>query len=182
MDATKDKYQFEVTWRPFLLRHDTPPEGTPKAPNTPSNPRVNPRLKAVGEAVGVNFTGACDVRPNTVPGHMLTDLATKQGKADELQNVLFRNYFTDGIDIGNKDNLMKAAVEAGLEAASAAAALKDAALEKRVRQEAKEYSMRGVSGVPFFIIGDTPAFSGAQDPSAFYKHFEEAAEPASSSK
>ena len=60
-----------VIWRPFLLRPNEPLEGTPKAPNTPDNPRVGVQLKAAGAAAGIDFTGKTDRAPNTLLAHSL---------------------------------------------------------------------------------------------------------------
>ena len=65
----------EVRWHPYQLRPATSREGAPKAPSTPENPRVGQRLKAAGQAVGIDFTGKTDRTPNTLSAHTLLDYA-----------------------------------------------------------------------------------------------------------
>ena len=97
-----------------------PPEGVPKQGKGAEN--VNPRLRAAGEAVGINFTGACDRAPNSTEAHALLAYAAKVSpdKQNALQEVLFRHYFTDGLYPAGA-NLAAAATEAGLDGAAAQA-------------------------------------------------------------
>ena len=50
----------------YQLRPNHPPEGVLKAPDTPDNPRVGQRMREMGEANGIKFTGKCDRSPNTL--------------------------------------------------------------------------------------------------------------------
>ena len=50
--------EFTIKWHPFLLRPGMPENGKPKT--GPRSSRVGARLKQVGDAVGINFTGATD--------------------------------------------------------------------------------------------------------------------------
>lgn len=153
-----------------------PEEGREKKPNTPSNPRVPPRLYQAGVAAGCEFTGACDRHPNTVKAHCLLKFALdRSGPAlqHQLQDVLFRGYFHDGLypDI---DNLVVMGAEVGLDQDEVREFLASRTAEAEVRAEAEDYSMRGVNGVPFFIFNGKPMFSGAQSEQTFLRAFEDA--------
>ena len=91
------QHKVEVRWLPFLLRPNMPPEGVLKKGVGLQN--VNPRLRAAGAAVGINFTGACERAPNSVEAHALLAYAAKMApaKQNDVQEVLFRHYFTDGL-------------------------------------------------------------------------------------
>jgi predicted DsbA family dithiol-disulfide isomerase len=104
--SVREHFVVNVRWLPFLLRPDEPLAGTPKAPDSASNPRVGQRLKQAGAAVGIDFTGATDRAPNTVMAHALSEYAGRQeggegaknrGLQNRLMEVLFRQYFTDGV-------------------------------------------------------------------------------------
>jgi len=175
MRSAQSTHQFKVRWRPFLLRPNMPEDGKEKAPDTPDNPRVGARLKAAGKTVGIDFTGKTDRYPNSVLAHTLLAFAL-QNKGEDVQNqlseVLFRHYFTDGL-YPNVSNLVLAAQEVGFDEQQARVSLNDAALQTQVKREAQEYSSGGVSGVPYFFINGNRAFSGAQDPSTFLGAFEQ---------
>mmetsp|Transcript_41120 Transcript_41120/g.96091 ORF Transcript_41120/g.96091 Transcript_41120/m.96091 type:complete len:178 (+) Transcript_41120:158-691(+) len=164
MEQAADRFDFApIRWHPFLLRPDMPLEGVPKPPDTPSNPRVNSRLKAIGESVGIDFTGKCDVRPNSLLAHCLATVADQEGKGDHLQEVLFRNYFTDGVDLCKKENLLRAAHEVGLNMAASAAVLEDMEVRQTVLKEDQKWKSQNIHGVPFFIFNGKTSCSGAQD-------------------
>jgi len=156
-----------------------PPEGTPKAGKGLQN--VNPRLRQVGSSVGINFTGECDRAPNSVEAHALLAYALEHAgpaKQNELQEVLFRHYFTDGL-YPSGANLAAAAAEVGLDSAAALAFAQDEKNKSKVVEEARRNSRGGVSGVPFIRINGEDAFSGAQPPAAFLEAIDEAAALAS---
>lgn len=175
MRSVESNYDFTVRWLPFQLRPNHPIDGVPKAPDTPDNPRVGHRLKQAGQAVGIDFTGKTDNSPNTVMAHqLLTYALDSKGAAvqDNLSEVLFRHYFTDG-KYPNEANLLDAAKEVGLDEDGTKAALADTSLQQRVKKEAQQASQQGINGVPYFFINGNPAFSGAQNPSSFVSAFEE---------
>ena len=112
------QHDVQVRWLPFQLRPNVPPEGVLKG-GTPET-RVGARMKAAGEAVGISFTGKCDRYPNSLPVHALLRYAAEvaPAKQSELQEVLFRHYFTDG-RLPSGDNLADAAREVGIDADAA---------------------------------------------------------------
>jgi len=87
-------------------------------------------------------------------------------KQNQLQEVLFRSYFTDG-KYPDVDNLVTAAEEVGLSGSEARSVLEEGRYDARVRREAAQVSSSGISGVPYFFFNGKPAFSGAQPPAAF---------------
>lgn len=144
-----------------------PPEGKLKGPG----PKVGDRLRLAGLSAGIDFTGKTDRAPNSTEAHTLLDWAREtagEGTQHALQEVLFRHYFTDG-RYPDVENLKAAAEEVGLSGSAAVQALQDETRKARVFTEGRGYSARGVTGVPFFIIGtdSSSSFSGAQPPSVF---------------
>ncbi|ELU14927.1 hypothetical protein CAPTEDRAFT_227828 [Capitella teleta] len=160
-----DEYRVSVTWEPFLLRHNIPPEGVEKPPNTPGNPRVNPRLKQAGQSVGIDFSGKADRYPNTVQAHALLEYAKEKSPAlqDQLMEVVFRGYFTDGI-VPSGEGLVALAMEIGIGEDEAKEVIGDEGRLRSAREKAMAWSSKGVSGVPHFFFNGKSGFSGAQEP------------------
>lgn len=157
-----------MEWAPFLLRPNLPEEGEEK-PGGAGPHQVGDRLRQAGQAARINFTGLCGRRPNTVKAHALLAHALETSgaaKQDQLQEVLFRQYFTDG-KYPDVANLVAAAEEVGLSGSEARTVLEDGRYEARVKREAAQASSSGISGVPYFFFNGKPAFSGAQPPSSF---------------
>jgi len=177
MELLDDTHTFEVRWSPFLLRPEMPVSGHPKDPLLPrpggGNSRVNPRMHAAGKQVGIDFTGKCDRYPNTVMAHVLLEFALEEGGAalqDELMEVLFKSYFTDG-KYPDAETLVSLATQVGMDPKRVLTALNDDARHTATKIKASAWSRAGVSGVPFFLIDGEPAFSGAQDVGTFVAAF-----------
>jgi predicted DsbA family dithiol-disulfide isomerase len=83
----------------------------------------------------------------------------------EVADRLFRAYFVEGRDIGDRGVLTAIAGECGLDASEVEKRLADDADIDLVRQEIEQAQAMGVSGVPFFIFGGRIGVPGAQEPS-----------------
>lgn len=158
----------EISWKPFQLRPDMPEGGKPK-PGGPGPHQVNPRLREVGVRAGIEFTGMCDRFPHTLQAHELLAWALETSGPEvqnNLQEVLFRHYFTDG-KYPDVENLSAAAAEVGLDEAEAREVLTTRQYKASVMEEMRQASSQGISGVPYFFIDGKPMGSGAQ-PSEFF--------------
>lgn len=162
-----------ITWRPFELNPDMPIEGMERAayrarkfgPDKAS--RLDLDMAATGREVGIAFAFERMQRtPNTRAAHRLIWRAERLGAAvqNALVDSLFKAYFEHGRDIGRMDVLVDLAKQAGLSAAAAREALDDeASLEAVLDLEDAGINM-GIRGVPFFLLIDKYAISGAQPP------------------
>jgi predicted DsbA family dithiol-disulfide isomerase len=130
-------------------------------------------MKQASAAAGIDFTGKCDRYPNSLSTHALLKYAkiNSPEKQNQLQEILFRKYFTDGL-YSTGENLEAAANEAGLDGSLARQYAEDPANKDAARQEARANSSRGISGVPYFIINGRHVGSGAQPPEYFAELFE----------
>mmetsp|Transcript_19067 Transcript_19067/g.44656 ORF Transcript_19067/g.44656 Transcript_19067/m.44656 type:complete len:161 (+) Transcript_19067:172-654(+) len=158
-----------------MLRPNTPFEGLPKPPNTPSNPRVGAHMNRQGHSVGIDFTGKCDRTPNTLLGHALLEYALEKGGAavqNDLAERIFKMYYTDGI-FPDATNLSTVGQACGLEKAAIEAVLSDDERLEKVQVAIQQNRRKISSGVPFFVFNGQPAFSGAQDPSTFHRVFDQ---------
>ena len=79
---------------------------------------------------------------------------------------LFKLYFEEGRDIGDRNLLADVAVEFGFERAMVVRMLESDADKEAVRGEIATAQRIGVNGVPFFIFDGKFALSGAQPPEA----------------
>ncbi len=163
-----------VRWHPFQLNPDIPREGIPRASYLEAKfgkaraGGIYVRVKQVGEEIGIPFDFDRIVRqPNTLDAHRLIAWAQKRGDErarDDLVERLFRAYFVDGRDIGDKQSLARIAGEAGFPSEQAQAMLASDGESSEVLAEDREAREVGVGGVPFFIFNGRTAVSGAHDP------------------
>jgi predicted DsbA family dithiol-disulfide isomerase len=81
-----------------------------------------------------------------------------------MKQRLMELYFTEGADLTDRDVLVKAAADCGMDADLTRELLASDRDVDRVTQEAEQAKQSGIDGVPCFIFGGVLAVSGAQDP------------------
>src|SRR5699024_7081425 len=107
------------------------------------------------------------VSTNTFDAHRLTKFAENSGKGLQMVERLFKAHFTEAEHVGDVESLTKLAVEVGLDKDEVEEFLQSCKGTKRVREEEEQAMQIGVRGVPFFVLNDKYALSGAQPPEAF---------------
>jgi predicted DsbA family dithiol-disulfide isomerase len=168
-----------ISWRPFQLNPDMPPEGMTRDDYVRAKfgggdrPRqIYQAIAESGREAGIEFDFSRIRRtPNTVLSHRLIYWSAKNQRQDEVVAELFKAYFEQGLDIGDIDTLVECGVRAGLEGLRTRRFL----LSDEGRQEvvaSDVYARRlGINGVPCFIVNRKYAVSGAQPPPAFVEVF-----------
>ncbi len=185
--------EVDFQWRAFQLNPDMPPGGMDRAAYLSakfggaerSAQVYQPvRTAAAGEGLGIDFD-AIPRTPNTLLAHLLIRFAEPGPAQDRVVESLFHAYFRQGRDIGDKETLVAAAAEAGLDPGAAGEYLEDAEALAAVRAEDQRARAMGVTGVPCFVLDDRYVLSGAQEPAALLVFFdlgrEAAAAPATAS-
>jgi len=177
--ALSGRNDVAISWRPFQLNPDMPPEGMTRDDYIRAKfgggdrPRqIYQAIAESGREAGIEFQFARIRRtPNTVLSHRLIYWSAKQERQDEIVGELFRAYFEDGLDIGSLDVLADCARRAGLDEELARKYLEsDDGRQEVVASDV--YARRlGINGVPCFIVNRKYAVSGAQPPSAFVEVF-----------
>lgn len=174
----------QVMWKPFQLNPGLPDSGMDRAEYVArkfgaQGTVLYAQVAAVGKTVGIDFAFDRIARqPNTVAAHSLIALAHDHGCQDEVVEALFRAYFLEGADLTRSEVLSGIAFAAGLPPHAVAACLADPQVRARVEQENARAHAIGVSGVPFFVINQRFAVSGAQAPEFLLQALNRAAEPA----
>ena len=121
-------------------------------------------ISALGEAEGLGFAYADTLFTNTMDAHRLTKLAQSRGDdavTEKLINLLFKAYFTDGLELADHDVLMKAGLEAGLPEDEIRRVLDSDEFFDAVRQDEREAAALGVHGVPYFVVDGMLAIPGS---------------------
>ncbi|KAA8900868.1 thioredoxin-like protein [Sphaerosporella brunnea] len=174
-------HTFSVSWKPYQLN--------PSAPNTGIDKRqhyverfgaeqaaaMHERLASIGKQMGINFSFGGKTG-NTWDSRRLIEFAAEKGKQTAVVERLFAAYFENEKDITDREVLLAAAEEAGLDRAEAKEWLETGKGGNVVDREVARARMRGISGVPNFTINGFYQLSGAQDPQEFVDIFEEIAQ------
>jgi len=178
--ALRPELAAEVTWRPFQLNPDMPADGmewqaylTAKFGSAAQADRLYRNVAAAGIGVNIPFDFARIRRtPNTRKAHALIGHALAEGTGDAMVERLFRAYFLEGRDIGERATLVELAGEIGLEQSAVEASLDDRVIEERVVAEDRGARRLGINAVPCFIFAGQYAVSGAQEPEFFLPIFD----------
>jgi predicted DsbA family dithiol-disulfide isomerase len=79
-----------------------------------------------------------------------------------MKERLMHAYFTEGVAIGERAELVRLATEVGLDEAEVKGMLSSDRLANEVRADEARARAFGISGVPFFAIDERYGVSGAQ--------------------
>jgi predicted DsbA family dithiol-disulfide isomerase len=166
-----------LRWRPYQLDPTIPAGGLDRAEYMAKKFGKSGRLQSVhdnlvrlGAEVGLPFAFDKIKRaPNTLDAHRLIRWANPAGVQGKVVDRLFKAYFVEGRDIGDRIVLIDIAQEYGLDAGPVEKLLAEGADVDLVRDEIAQAQAIGVSGVPFFIFAGRLGVPGAQEPSVLLK-------------
>ena len=170
--ALRPEVPVEVRYRPYFLNPWVPREGmsrvdylTTKFGSPERYEKIALRVAQAAANEGLTYNiGALARQPNTLDCHRLILWAGGIGKAAQVKQRLMGIYFSEGGDLSDRDVLVQAASDCGLdpiEVRSLLASDTDVASVERAATSAQE---AGIEGVPFYVFGNVLAVSGAQAP------------------
>lgn len=133
----------------------------------PSASAMQARTEAMGRADGLPFDMGRAVYAPTLDAHRLILLAQDQGRGNTMAERLMRAHFAEGLDVSDRDVLLRLAQEAGLDRDAAAAGLASDAQREEVLADEAAARASGIRGVPFFVLDGRHALSGAQPVETF---------------
>lgn len=135
--------------------------------------KMNESVAAQAASVGLTFRFDRVQLTNTFTAHRLVHFAKTKGKALELTDKLFQAYFSDGVHLNDEAALIDIAASVGLARADVRAVIQDESeYADGVRADETEAQRLGVRGVPFFVLNEKYALSGAQPEEVFLQAFE----------
>ncbi len=119
------------------------------------------QLDQRGQKMGVRF-GPQPLMSNSRMAMQGGEFAKDHGKYDAYHEAVFRSFFTDCKDIGDRSVILEIARGIGLDAAALDAALEDNTYLHRLQATTRAAKASGFSAAPTFVIDGYGAISGAQ--------------------
>jgi len=159
-----------VRFRPYFLNPWVPREGMSRKEYLTSKFGSPERYRAIAQRVaqaaaveGLTYNlDGIKRQPNTLDCHRLILWAGESNA--RMKQRLMELYFAEGADLTQRDVLVTAAAECGLDASRVRERLGREDDVERITREADSAKEAGIDGVPCFIFGDQLAVQGAQAP------------------
>jgi predicted DsbA family dithiol-disulfide isomerase len=170
--ASRPDLPVTVRFHPYFLNDWVPREGISRTEylttkfGSPERYNKNvPRVVAAAESEGLTYApDKIQRQPNTVDCHRLILWADRAGQAPRMKQRLMDLYFTEGGDLTDREVLVRAAADCGLDATEVRELLASDTDVDTVTQAAESAKAAGIDGVPMFIFNGALAVSGAQSP------------------
>ena len=172
--------EFEINWHAFQLNPNMPIEGinrelylSTKFGGKERADSIYEQIKQAGSSSNISFNfNEMSIMPNSFYSHMLIELSKEQNLQNEIAESLFDAFFIKGKNIGNLSELTNIAISNNIKDFNEDLFKNRKDLRNIVQTSDENSRSKGVSGVPFFIINNNYAISGAQESEVFKKIFE----------
>ncbi len=166
--------EVEVLWRSFQLDPGAPQEpvetvaaslGRKYGGGADAGRQMIDRVEATAAEEGMIWRHHESLRVATSDAHRLLHLALHDGGPrlqGELKEALFAAYFTQAVNIADHGELRRIATEVGLDGAAVDRVLGSDEYTEEVWADIAQAQAYGAGGVPFFVLDQKFAVSGAQ--------------------
>jgi predicted DsbA family dithiol-disulfide isomerase len=157
----------QVNWHPFQLNPDMQRTGISRADYLKSKfgaadpAPIYARVKQAAAQVNLDLPVEGILRqPNTALAHSLVGASKSQEQQDDIIERMFRAYFVEHVDFTQTAALELIASAAGYSPEQIAQASSEASIAQTQDRDT-QVRAQGITGVPFFIVNQAKAVSGA---------------------
>ncbi|MNX43537.1 DSBA-like thioredoxin domain protein [compost metagenome] len=174
---------FEIEWKSFQLDPTiTPQSGKDvytflaerKGISVEQSIEMHKGVTERAKSVGLDYHFDKAIISNSLTSHRIIHLAKAKKLGDEMEEIFFKAYFTEGKDLNDPSTLIELGVQAGLDSDEVKEVVENENLYLNdVKSDIKEAQEIGVQGVPFFVFDRKYAVSGAQPVEAFVNTIKE---------
>lgn len=164
--------EFEIEWKSFQLDPSiTPQSGKDvytflaerKGISIEQSVEMHKGVVERAKSVGLDYHFDKVIISNSLKAHRIIQLAKTKKAGDEMEEIFFKAYFTEGRDLNDDSTLIELASQAGLNSADVQKIVQNEDLYLiEVKADIDEAREIGVQGVPFFVFDRKYAISGAQ--------------------
>ena len=160
----------EVEYRPYFLNPWIPREGIDRKTYLETKFGSVARYDAIAERVGAAAAAEglayepkkISRQPNTIDCHRLILWARNGADSAAVKQRLMQLYFAEGADLSDREVLVHAAQECGMDGELVRRLLAGDDDVERIESEANAAKEAGIDGVPCFVFGSAFVVTGAQ--------------------
>jgi len=177
------KDEIEIVWRSFQLHPGMEYEpgktihqvlADKKGLPVEQAKQLNEHVTNSARQLGLQYNLDNAIPANTFHAHRLSHLAARFGLQNQMEERLFHAYFSEGKNIGDIATLLDMGMEIGLPEKQVREMLETNAYSDDVNRDLESAVELGIRGVPFFVIDEKYAVSGAQPDGLFKEALETA--------
>jgi predicted DsbA family dithiol-disulfide isomerase len=128
---------------------------------------MNAGMEQTAAAEGLAYRLQGGVTGNTFDAHQVVFLGRDRGRQDAVLERLYSAFFIEQRSIFDHPSLIELATEAGLDRDEVARVLREDTYATSVDADLQEARAIPVNGVPFFVLDERYALSGAQRSEVF---------------
>lgn len=121
----------------------------------------------IAKEIGLDFNSKETIVANSFNAHRLIQLSKTKELGNEIEEALFKAHFVEVKNIDDKETLTEIGMSVGLDENDVKEIFTSEACAKEVRQDEMQAQSIGINGVPFFVLNNKYAVSGAQSPETF---------------
>lgn len=155
IEKLKANYPVDIHWVHFPLHPETPAEGKSIAELFPGRDLepMRQRMRSLMQEAGLPYGD----RTHTYNSRLAQELGTwadTQPGGSKIHDLLYRAYFVEARNIGDIEQLVQIASDAGLDVAAARRVLENREFAAEVDADWARSRASGVTGVPTFVSSD----------------------------
>ena len=160
----QEEYDVEVTWLPFELHPEIPPEGMPVPEYIRAGAAggIGERLRQMAQESGREIVLHQEWMVNSRRALEAAEYAREQGRHERFHEIVFRKFYGEGQDMSRWDVLRAAAEEAGLDPEEMQKGVESGRYREVVDAHIREAHSLGITGVPAYVLGEKYLIMGAQ--------------------
>jgi predicted DsbA family dithiol-disulfide isomerase len=156
-----------VTWLPFELHPEAPPEGIPREVYFGGRTeQMRSRLQSVAAQVGLTMEQR-DVIINSRRALGAAEFAREHGRFEEMHHALFKAHWERTAKLEDIDDLVRVGTSVGLDPAELRTALEEGRYDPVIDENRTMASSVGIDAIPAHVFGRRYLVVGAQPYEAF---------------
>jgi len=159
-----------VTWLPFDLHPEYPPEGLPREQLLARyGPGMTDRVRDFFASRGLPYNPNPEIVPNSMRAQQLTELARDLGRHAAVHDRLMDAYWSEAQDLGDPEVLRRLAGVLELPTTDVEEVLGGDRYRDRIEDSTRQAASIGANAVPAFLLDHRLLVLGAQ-PNETFEH------------
>jgi predicted DsbA family dithiol-disulfide isomerase len=152
-----------VTWRPYELHPEAPPEGIPREAyfGRGRAEQMRSYMDSVADSVGLTMRSR-DVIINSRRALGAAEFARERGKFEEMHEALFKAHWEQTGRLEDVDDLVRIGAGIGLDAVELRTAIEEDRYAAVIDENRAEAESVGINAIPAHIFGRRYLVMGAQ--------------------